>query len=77
MIKYAVNITRVPIPKVTTDCCGSTYSVEIAKYVTAYLVGLYSDEDKAIEKKEALEELFLENNCDEIVSVYVSEVEID
>lgn len=76
-MKYAVNVTRVPTPKVVCDCGGSTYSVEIAKYVTSYLAGLYADEDKAIEKKESLEELFLQNCCDEIVTVYVSEVEED
>lgn len=77
MIKYAVNVTRVPIPKVCCDAGGYTYSVEVAKYVTSYLAGLYNDEEKAIDKKESLEELFLQNCCDEIVTVYVSEVEMD
>lgn len=77
MIKYAVNVSRVPAPKVISDAGGYTYSVEIAKYITSYLAGLYSDQNKAIEKKESLEELFLQNCCDEIVTVYVSEVEID
>ena len=76
-MKYAVNVTRVPIPRIVGDAGGYVFSVEIAKYVTSYLAGLYTDEDKAIEKKESLEELFLQNNCDEIVTVYVSEVEED
>lgn len=76
-MKYAVNVTRVPYPKIVADAGGYTFSVEIAKYITSYLAGLYTDEYKAIEKKESLEELFLQNNCDEIVTVYVSEVEED
>lgn len=75
MIKYAVNVTRVLVPHLEGDAGGYNYSVQIARPVYSYLAGLYNDEDKAIEKQESLEE-FLSSTGD-IVSVYVSEVEID
>lgn len=75
MIKYAVILSRTPEPHFTTDKNRRNFSVSVAGPVEVSMVGLYRDKGRAIAKGEALQEKFEES--DEIVTVVVSEVEMD